>query len=74
MRHLAKYVHDLGRVDASVQLVARDDEGSARPSALTNSVGVIPNNLFHPAAQLSLKAGDRIRTGDVQLGKLAFYH
>ena len=21
-----------------------------------------------------LKAGDRIRTGDVQLGKLAFYH
>ena len=23
---------------------------------------------------VSSKAGDRIRTGDVQLGKLAFYH
>ena len=26
------------------------------------------------ALVLLVKAGDRIRTGDVQLGKLAFYH
>ena len=29
---------------------------------------------FSDFSVLDLKAGDRIRTGDVQLGKLTFYH
>ena len=29
---------------------------------------------FEPSSRRKSRAGDRIRTGDVQLGKLAFYH
>ena len=32
------------------------------------------NTFSKRLSSLELKAGDRIRTGDVQLGKLTFYH
>ena len=34
----------------------------------------VPNWLFVVSAKPELEAGDRARTGDVQLGKLTFYH
>ena len=34
----------------------------------------VPDWLFGEFASPGLKAGDRARTGDVQLGKLTFYH
>ena len=34
----------------------------------------VPDWLFGEFASPGLKAGDRARTGDVQLGKLKFYH
>jgi hypothetical protein len=34
----------------------------------------VPDWLVEGFSRTGLKAGDRIRTGDVQLGKLTFYH
>ncbi len=43
------------------------------PGAYLIGVGSF-NLLFEAFLNPELKAGDRIRTGDVQLGKLTFYH
>jgi hypothetical protein len=48
--------------------------GSEKASVTENAVSPNKKSTFTVLVSVPLRAGEEIRTPDVQLGKLAFYH
>ena len=62
--------HGVIRCQSGVEQHGSDQDGVIDATSIVdNTKGPLTTMVSDP-----LRAGDRIRTGDVQLGKLAFYH